>query len=333
MSGFTPFADSDINAGRSPRDVRVRKGKQTTTISVPCSVGGSVCFMRPGPDGQGSRFVAAFRLVPPEKISDDVVVFGIDGSTLNGLRRDEEFIDAVRPLLKSGSRVSLGKNWLSITVGNAKARDSKDEICRYLTVVATRLESLIGASANESANIGQLSLPYVVLSYASGIALGLGFAFSRQSLMPLRIAECALALTLVLACLMLLLTIPIHLRKQALGGPVASTVVGAAVMGSICLGSASALIANTYVGERFLQPEGLTASGIIVITRGKHSSCTLVLDEPSARIVAGTYVGRLPIACSDVHYRENLHSRSYYIDINPGLFGARFVQAIRTTDN
>jgi hypothetical protein len=69
--------------------------------------------------------------------------------------------------------------------------------------------------------------------------------------------------------------------------------------------------------------------GVIVITHGKHTNCWLYLDHPSLTLVHGMSFKRLPLKCSEAHYRADPTSRPYDVDINPGLLGAPFVQSIR----
>ncbi len=330
---YKPSTDPDFVVADPPRAVLFQRGKRATSISASCNVSGSICFVRAGSSGQGSRFVRIFRLVPPEPFSNGVVVFGLSGSALARLQHDDALVEAVDVLLKAGTRLSLQKNKLVVSVGNSNARKSNDAFSFYVGSAALRLEMVIGANANDAAGIDLLALPYVMYSFASALVFGTCFGLLESSLTPLTIMKCSLGLGLVLAGAALRFAIPMHLRKHPLGGAVVFKVVASALAGSIFLGSSLAMVGNTYLGGKLLQAQRVRVVGTIVVTREKHTHCWLYLDHPSSTLVPGMSFGRLPLTCGEARNHNDPTARTYEIELNPGLLGAPFVQSIGAVDS
>jgi len=327
-----PSIDQDFVVQDPPRAVRVQRGKQTTFIRASCDVRGSICFVRAGASGQSSRLVRILQLVPPEQFGDGIVVFGLSGATLERLRNDDALAEAVDALLKAGTRLSLQKNKLVASVGNANAAKSKEALSFYVGSAAIRIEELIGVSANDATGADRLTLPYIVYSTLSALVFGTCLGFLESSLTPLRIAVYSLALGFVFAAAAILVVIPVHLRKNALGGAVVFNAIVSVLIGSIFLGSSTAMIGNTYVGEKLVRAQDVRMVGTIVLTHGKHTNCWLYPDHPSSNLVQGVSFRRLPLKCSEVHYHDDPTPRLYDVELNPGLLGAPFVQSIRAVD-
>jgi hypothetical protein len=327
-----PSTDPDPVIENPPRAVRVQRSKHTTFIKASCEVGGAVCFVRTGASGQISSLVRIFKLVPAEPFGDGIVVFGLSGSTLERLRNDHALSKAVAALLKAGARLSLQKNKLVASVGNAKAAKSKEALSFYVGSAATRMEKLIGFSANEATGVDRLKLPYIVYSSVSALIFGTCLGVLESSLKPLTIAGYSLAIGCVLAGAAIVVVIPAHLRKHALGGAAAVSAVVSAIIGSTLLGSSVAMIGNTYVGEKFLSAQEVLVEGTIVLKRGKHTNCWLYPDHSSSGFAQAVSFERLPLKCSEVHYHDDPTPRLYDVELNPGLLGAPFVQSIRAVD-
>jgi hypothetical protein len=327
-----PSTDQALVIENPPRAVRVQRSKQTTYIKASCDVGGAICFVRAGTSGQSSRLVRTFQLIPPEPFGDGIVVFGLRGAALERLRNDDALAEAVGALLKAGARLTLQKNKLVASVGNAKATESKEALSFYVGSAATRIENIIGPSANDATGTDRLTLPYVLYSTVSALIFGTCLGLLESSLKPLTIAGYSLALGFVFAGAAVVFVIPAHLRKNALGGAVAFNAVVSALIGSIFLGSSFAMIGNTYVGEKLLNAQDVLMEGTIVLTHGKHTSCWLYPDHPSSSLVQGVSFGRLPLKCSEVHYHDDPTPRLYDVELNPGLLGAPFVQSIRAAE-
>jgi hypothetical protein len=117
--------DQDRGIEDPPREVRVQRSKQATFIKASCNVGGAICFVRGGTNGQGSRLVRLFQLASPEPFGNGIVVFGLSRTVVDRLRNDAALVNAVNALLKAGTRLSLHKNKLVASVGNANAAKSK----------------------------------------------------------------------------------------------------------------------------------------------------------------------------------------------------------------
>jgi hypothetical protein len=235
-------------------------------------------------------------------------------------------------MLKAGARLSLQKNKLVASVGNANVAKSKEALSFYIGSAATRIEKLIGATANDATGTDRLTLPYIVYSTLSALVFGTCLGFLESSLKPLTIAGYSLALGFVFAGAAVVFVIPAHLRKNALGGAAVFKAVVSALIGSIFLGSSFAMIGNTYVGEKLLHAQDVLMAGTIVLTHGKHTNCWLYPDHPSSSLVHGVSFGRLPLKCSEVHYHDDPIPRLYDVELSPGLLGAPFVQSIRAVD-
>ncbi|MGF6764755.1 hypothetical protein P3T24_005089 [Paraburkholderia sp. GAS33] len=328
-----PSNDSGTVIAELPRAVRVLRGKQTTSIRVSCDVAGSVCFMRAGASGQGSHLVRLLKLTPPEPFGDGIVVFGLNGSILERLRRDDAFAEAVVALLKTGSRITLQNSQLTFTIGNSNASKSKEASSYYVGTVATRLETVAGAYVNDATGVDRIGRPYVAYAIGASLVYGVPLAFLESSLTPLTIVKYSFALGLVFAIAGGVFVIPTHLRNHALGGAAAFNAVISALICSIFIGSGLAMIANTYLGEKLLTAQLIRVVGTTVITRGKHMNCWLYLDRPSPTLVRGTTLTKLPLTCGEAHYRADPQSRVYDIKLNPGLLNAPFVQSIEAVDD
>ncbi|WP_147329485.1 hypothetical protein [Paraburkholderia sp. DHOC27] len=315
------------------RAVRTVRGRQTTITSAACAVDGAICFMRAGASGQGSRFVRIFNLVPPEPFGDGLVVFGLSSAVVERLRRDGELVQAVNGLVKSGGRLTLQKNKLTFTIGNTAARKLKDVRDAYVGTAALRLEILFGTHANDAIGVRALSLPYTIYSVVGASAFSFGLAFLTSTLTPLKIAGCSLLLSLLFILVLMGMIVPGNLRRNALGGAAAFSVVLAVTLGSLALGTGLAMFSNTWLGERFLPVQRVRLSGVVAITRGKHTNCWLDLDQPSSTLVPGMSIRELPLRCRDVHYHADALAQNYDIEINPGLLGAPFVQSIRAAED
>jgi TonB family protein len=317
----------------SPRTVSLQRAKQVTFIKCSCNVSGSICFVRADSGGMSSRLIQMFRLLPPEPFSHSVAVFGLSGSTLPTLRGDDELRSAVDALLKAGNRLQLQKGQLVATVSNTKAAESGQVLSACVSAAAVRLEKLAGTSVNEAAGTGRLTLPYTLISVLPAAVFGLCLTLLESSLAPLTIGLYSLAMGLILAVLFVVVVIPVHLRSKALGGAVVSTAVTSALIGSLFLGASLAIIANTWLGEKLLAAKEVQATGTIVVTHGRHTSCWLYLDQPSQDLVQGETFAKLPLQCSEVHYHEDPLPRLYDVKLNPGLLGAPFAQSIEAIEN
>ncbi|WP_233849694.1 hypothetical protein [Paraburkholderia sp. HD33-4] len=228
--------------------------------------------------------------------------------------------------------VSLQKGSLTAVVFNKLASESKEIVTFYLRAIALRFEKLAYAPLNAELGNARLTRPYVFLVTVSGFVFGLCLALAEPTLQPFLVGRYGLTLGFLVAAAMLLHVIPVSLRKHALGGAIASTAVTAALTSSLFVGPSIAILANTVIGERFLPAQRFRLTGTVHIKRGKHMSCWLRLDTPSTTIASGTTVITLPLTCGEAHYREDPVSRSYDVDVNPGLLGAPFVQSIHAVD-
>jgi len=110
-----------------------------------------------------------------------------------------------------------------------------------------------------------------------------------------------------------------------LRGSVAFFAVATTLISSLMMGPSSAVFGNTIVGKRLLRPHELLLIGTVQV---RHTTCWLRLDAPSEDIRPGESIGLLPVDCDELHYPVNLVSRSYQVDINPGLLGVPFVESV-----
>lgn len=311
------------------RSVNVKRTKSATLISVSCSVKGSVCFVRAGKSGQGSWLIRLFGLLPPEPFSDDVVVFGLGGRALDAVRSDREVADAVSALLKSGTRLSLQGNKLTATVSKSSNAATTQALTVLVRAAAAGIERLVGESVNDAIGTDRLGRPYMLFSTLAAVVFGVCFALLKPSLTPLTIVPYSLAAASVFAVVTIAFVLPMHLRRNALGGAIVPYATISSIIGSLMLGASLAMIANTFLGERLLVARDIPMTGTIGVTHGKHASCWLALDIPSPDLVPRELIARLPLNCSEVHYHEDPIPGLYDVKLNPGLLGAPFVQSIQ----
>jgi hypothetical protein len=123
------------------------------------------------------------------------------------------------------------------------------------------------------------------------------------------------------------------LRKHALAGCAVSGVVALSLVTAVCTGGLSSVLCNTYGGEKLLRASRFHTSGNIVVKRVyRHTECRFNADDPTALRADGESFRSLPVSCSAVHFHSDSSDQSYEVDINPGLLGAPFVQAIHPDD-
>lgn len=272
------------------------------------------------------------RLIPPVPFSEGVLVYGLSDAMVSRLRADDELMKAIQALLQITSAVSLEKESLFAIVFNKRARESKEAVTFYLRAIAVRLETLVCGPLNSESGNGRLTRPYLFLMCIPSLVFGLCLAGPVQTLRPVLVGQYGLMLSIALAIAMFLYVIPASLRRHALGGAVASIAVTATLAASLFLGPSIAILMNTVAGERFLPAQQIRVTGTVYIRHGKHMSCWLHLDAPSTTIAPGMTLAALPLTCGEAHYRADPMSRSYDVEVNPGLLGAPFVQSIHAVD-
>jgi TonB family protein len=311
------------------RSVSIKRVKSTTFITASCNVNGSLSFIRTDKSTQGLRLIRLLGLQPPEPFSDGIAVFGLRGAVLDALRNDQEMVGAVDALLKTGTRLTLQKNKLVATSGKSGNAAAMEALSPFVRAAAVRIEKLAGESVNDEIGADRLGRPYTMLSVLAGVVFGLSLGLLKPTLTPLTIALYSLGAALPFAVLAVGLVLPLHLRKNALGGAVVLNATIASLIASLMLGASLAMSANTCLGERLLAAQDIHVTGTIGVTRGKHTSCWLVLDYPSTDLVPGESLSRLPLYCNEVHFHANPVPEDYDVKLNPGLLGAPFVQSIQ----
>lgn len=309
--------------------VSIKRVKSTTFITASCNVNGSISFIRTDKSTQGLRLTRLFGLQPPEPFSDGIAVFGLRGALLDALRHDQEMVDAVGVLLKTGTRLALQRNKLVATFNKSGNGAAAQALSPFVRAAAIRIEKLAGESVNDATGADRLGRPYMVLSVLAGIAFGLSLGLLKPSLTPLTVALYSLGAAIPLAIVVVALVLPAHLRRNALGGAVVLNATIASLVASLMLGASLAMSANTCLGEKLLPAEDIHVTGTIGVTRGKHASCWLVLDHPSTDLVPGEALARLPLYCTEVHFHANPVPETYDVKLNPGLLGAPFIQSIQ----
>jgi TonB family protein len=325
---FGPASVADV-----ARVVTVRRVKKLTLMGTACNVGGTVCFIRSGAPGQTLWVSRMLRLTPPESFIDGVSVFGLNGQSLDALKRDMEFVKAVDVLLSMGTRLELQDSRLTLTVGNAHVKQSQSELSSNVGVAAARIEALGAHSLNDSVGPTRLVRPYRVYFFAGAVLFGLCMGITPPSLAPLQMALCWTVLGGFLAIFVAGVVLPWHLRQSKVAGAIVSNAVISAVGGSFLLGSSVVMIANTYLGERLLAPQDVHIEGTVGVTHGRHASCWLQPDQPVLNLVPGQSLGRLPLKCNEVHYRADPEPHLYDIEVNPGLLDVPFIQSVRELDD
>jgi hypothetical protein len=325
---FGQFSVPDV-----ARVVTVRRVKKVTLLGTACNIGGTVCFIRSGAPGPALWLSQLFRLAPPESFIDGVVVFGLSGQALNALKGDTEFVRAVHVMLSMGTRLELQDSRLTLTVGNAYVDKSQTELSSHIGVAAARIEALGANPLNDSVGSTRLARPYRVYAFAAAVAFGLCLPMTPPTLDPLHMVLCCLAFGGLLAIVVVGGLLPVHLRKSLVAGAVISSAVTSAVMGSFFLGSSAAILANTYLGEALRAPQDVHIDGTVGITHGRHTSCWLYTNDSVATPLPGQSPKRLPLQCSEVHYRADPVPHLYDLEVNPGLLGVPFVQAVRELDD
>lgn len=309
--------------------VSIKRVKSTTFITTSCNVNGSISFIRIDKSTQGLRLTRLLGLQPPEPFSDGIAVFGLRGALLDALKNDQEMVNAVGALLKTGTRLTLQKNKLVATFIKSSNAAAVDALSPFVRAAAIRIEKLAGASVNDETGADRLGRHYTFLSVLAGIVYGLSLALLKPSLAPLTIALYSFGAAIALAAVFIALVLPAHLRKNALGGAVVLNATIASLVASLMLGASLAMSANTCLGEKLLAAEDIHMTGTIGVTHGKHTSCWLLLDHPSTDLVPGESLTSLPIYCNEVHFHANPVPETYDIKLNPGLLGAPFIQSIR----
>lgn len=315
------------------RVVTVRRVKKLTLMGTACNIGGAVCFIRSGAQGQIFWLSRILRLAPPESFINGVFVFGLRGQALDALKRDREFMKAVDVLLSMGTRLELQDGRLILTVGNAHVKKSQSELSSNVGIAAARIEALGAHSLNDSVGPARLVRPYRVYLIAAAVLFGLCMGITPPSLAPLHMASCWMVLGGLLAIFVVGVLLPRRLRQSQVAGAVVSNSVMSAVGGSFLLGASVVMIANTYLGERLRAPQDVHIEGTIGVTHGRHTSCWLHPDQPVLNLVTGQSLRRLPLKCDEVHYRADAEPHLYDIEVNPGLLDVPFIQSVRELDD
>lgn len=332
MDYFDQRIDRADSPTAAPRTVRVTKAKNRTFIKTNCDTVGSVSFVRSRGRYGASWPVRALGLMPPAPLNEGVDVFGLGGSLLQRFAQDELLNTAVDTLVSAGRVLTLQDGGLALRTPGWLDSETQDALSDALRIAASRIESLTAGSANLHVGPARLARPYTIAALASGLGFGVALGFAEPSLTPLRlfgisamfVAAFALAATFVVGA---------HLRKHPLGGVVASTAAGLALAVAVSLGGLLCVLGNTYAGEMLLPATRFHARGNIGVSRGRHVHCWFYPDDPSVLQVAeGESSDSLPVPCRAVHFHRDSSDRSYAIEINPGLLGAPFVQAIRADD-
>jgi hypothetical protein len=325
--------ETDAENGETPREVLSKRSKSSTTYNTQCNVDGALAFAGGGDINKRLRPIRWFRLIPPLLFVDLMSVFGANEAILARLRADAALVEALRTLLKSPGLVSLERKKLSITVPNKRADASHGALTSALRTVGQRLETLIGGYLNDEIGFTRLTRPYRWLVWIPGIVFPLCGYLLVSSLKPYKIGEDALALSLAACVAISLLAVFGSLRKHALGGAAIHMALPTTIISSLFLGPSIAMIGNTLVGEQILTPQRFHVSGTIVRSHGRTPSCRLRLDDPSTTIAPGMTVYSLPLTLlgQPLCYDEGV-SRTYDVDVNPGLLGSPFVQSIRISD-
>jgi TonB family protein len=323
-----PPTGQEFVSGDPLHSVSIKRVKSTTFITASCNVNGAISFIRTDKNTQGARLTRLFGLQPPEPFSDGIAVFGLHGAMLDALRNDQEMVSAVDALLKTGTRLSLQKNKLVATFRKSSNAVAMEALSPFVRAAAIRIEKLAGESVNDAIGTDRLGRPYTILSVVAAVVFGLSLGLLKPSLTPLTIALYSLVAAVPLAIVVVALLLPAHLRKNALGGAVVLNATIASLVASVMLGASLAMSANTCLGEKLLAAQDIHVTGTIGVTHGKHTSCWLMLDHPSADFVPGESFARLPLYCNEVHFHANPVPETYDVKLNPGLLGAPFVQSI-----
>lgn len=335
LMGFEPIEPTFAQASAPyiARVVTVRRVKKMTLLGTACNIGGAVCFIRSGAQGQTRWLSRLLRLTPSEPFTEGVVIFGLSGQALDTLKGDAKLVKAVDNMLTMGTRLELQNSRLTLTVGNGHVNNFQTELSSDIGIAAARIEALGVHPLNDSADSPRLIRPYRVYAFAAAVLFGLCLPMTPPTLAPLHMASWSLVLGGLLAIVVVGGLLPLHLRKSQVAGAILSNAVISAMMGSFFLGSGAAMLANTYLGEKLRVPKDVHVDGTVGVTRGRHASCWLYADDSATNLVLGQSVRRLPLKCSDVHYQTQTVPHLYDLEVNPGLLDVPFIQSVHELDD